>query len=95
MNWAAVLDAPLDLRVYFSSQKLVQSLLKLVTDEGQKRTLESVFFHGLARILVEQRQTFPSFLRPSGGKRLGRAFRQKVCLNRAEYIRAVAGEMDA
>jgi hypothetical protein len=92
-NWAAVLDAPLDLRVYLSTQKLVRSLLKSGADEGRKRTFQSVFFHGLARILLEQRQTFPSILRPSGGQRLGRAFRHKVCLNRAQYIGAVAGEM--
>jgi hypothetical protein len=36
------------LRVYLSTQKLVWLLLKSGANEGQKKTFQSVFFHGLA-----------------------------------------------
>ena len=88
----AILNAPLDFDVFLSIQKFVTSLLDSNASETSKRFLEYVFFGGLARILISQREAFPSILRPSG-TRMGRAIRQKVCLNRAEYIGAVASEM--
>jgi len=90
---SAVLKVPLDLDVFLSTQKLMRSLLYSEGSGRPNSPLESVFFGGLARIIISQRETFPAILRPSGNKRMGRAIRQKVCLNRAQYIGAVASEM--
>jgi hypothetical protein len=85
-----ILNTALDFDNFLSTHKLVRCLL----DSGSSnRALESAFFSGLARIVISQRQELPSLLRKSDGKRMGRAVRQKVCLNRADYVGAVASEM--
>lgn len=88
-----ILSFPLDVGMFLSTHKLARSLIESEANIGRTRSLESIFFAGLTRILISQRKEFFSVLRPNHGKRMGRAVRQKVCLNRADYIGTVSSEM--
>ncbi|CAB9508383.1 Calcineurin binding protein 1 [Seminavis robusta] len=85
----SALESLLDRDVFVSTRDLVHSFFALPDMD----CLKELYFGGLARVITKSQVCFASLVRVQGTIRVRRAVRQRICIQRAEFIAVVLCEV--